>query len=77
MKSKEYYTTFKETSKTFKLMGDAVGITATRRTQRGIIAKKYLEATQDFQLEQFAKKIPYFAPKKRIKVTGGGKTWFI
>ena len=40
------YTTNKETSKTFKRLGQLVGIKVTSKSQRGIIARKYLHQIQ-------------------------------
>ena len=47
---KYHYNTNKETSKTFKRLGQLVGIKATSKSQRGIIARKYLHQVQKERL---------------------------
>jgi hypothetical protein len=75
MKSNTYYTT-KERSKVFKRLGALVGITATKKTQRGIIARKALTILEDYELEKFSKSFHKFE-FTTLKVNKGGETYYL
>ena len=62
-----------ETSKTFIKMGEHVGIVAERKSQRGIIAKKFMPLFERFESAEFAKQMKKIElPTRTIKVTGYG-----
>jgi len=52
----------KETSKIYRQMGEKVGIKAERISQRGIIARRFLQAYEEKELELFS------AQLKRIRL---------
>ncbi len=54
----------KETSKLFKRMGNQVGIMVTKKSQRGIIARKFMNQVKEFELAKFQEQCP--------KITFGG-----
>ena len=47
-----------ETSKLFKRMGVQVGIKATSKRQRGIIARKFMNQVKEFELAKFQESCP-------------------
>jgi hypothetical protein len=47
-----------ETSKLFKRMGIQVGIQATKKAQRGIIARKFMNQVKEFELAKFQESCP-------------------
>ena len=47
-----------ETSKLFKRMGIQVGIKATSKSQRGIIARKFMNQVKEFELAKFQESCP-------------------
>ena len=47
-----------EKSKTYKTLGEIVGIEATKKSQRGIIARKALKLLNDYEIKEFRLKMP-------------------
>jgi hypothetical protein len=47
-----------ETSKLFKRMGIQVGINAKSKSQRGIIARKFMNQVKEFELAKFQESCP-------------------
>ena len=76
MRSNTYYTTTKETSKVFKRLGELVNITATKKSQRGIIARKALQILEDYELDKFSEKLPQFK-FQTLLVKEGEKSWYL
>ncbi len=47
-----------ETSKLFKRMGAQVGIEITKKSQRGIVARKFMNEVKAFELAKFQESCP-------------------
>lgn len=72
-------TTFKgkkETSKVFIRMGEYVRIKAVRKSQRGIIAKRFLQIVEDLELKKFEEQLPHFK-LTTLKINQGDKTFYL
>jgi len=76
MRSQNYYTTTKETSKVFKRLGQLVNISATKKSQRGIIARRVLSILEEYELDKFSKSFSKFE-FQTLKVNEGGETYYI
>lgn len=67
-----------ETSKLYKLLGNKVGIKATRKSQRGIIARRAIQSLENEQMAEFEAQMVNLLPKsKGLKVNYMGKSYYI
>ena len=69
------YNRTKENSKTFKRLGQLVGIEATTKSQRGIIARKYLHKVKKEHLQQIEAGLSNYIDLKiaAVPIKVGGK----
>ena len=63
-----------ETSKIFVKMGASVGIYNPKKSHRGIIAKRYMNKVERFEMVEFEKQMVKISPtENRIPIKSGGQ----